>query len=466
MPDFAKCAISAGILFVLAGLASGAQADVYPDAGASVLSLEVSGAYREPQGGDPYFQERGSGYVITSDGYVLTAAHLIPDPALFVDDALLIEGRFPQLVDNAMIASGPLVRLRLINRGSGSENDVALLKIETPPDNLSFLRSCEGAEPDAVVRTLGYTFTGTSFGGGGILSIVRGEVSTPSVRGSPMRLNTRGAPGLSGGPVFGVGDRVVGIFLGEERTTGDSTGGGYATASRALPSRRAFEVVAPDNDGLRGRSYSEDCASFAEELDRVFADVESRRILLTTPLNSRHEVVAEFQAPRGTQFVVDQTQASLMDTTGFTVENARYEWSNDRTRLTVTSEVSSAGFFQVYRQLQTAVRVPLIPTAPEVRGFSIERSFAERRLTTFLDEIPAPEGYEFVRVMAIEPLVLEHASHPTVDIENGGGAMRVSYRMDGRESSPARIEFYVHAMIAPITGSGVAALPQPDPAPH
>lgn len=452
MPAFATRAFSAAIAVICATAPLAASADLYRDAGPAVISLRVSGLLREPEEGEPSYNSRGTGFVISPEGHVLTAAHLVRDARFFVDGTVLIEGRFPQLVDNALVASGPPFRLQVINVGRGSEDDVALLQIVDVPRHLPYLRSCDGAAPDEVVRTLGYAFTGTAFGGDGLLSIVRGEVATPSLRGSPMRLNARGAPGLSGGPVVGASDHVVGIFLGEERTLALEPHEDYAIASRALPSRRAFEVVAPNDDGLRGRSFSEDCLSFTALSGGFFSKSEVRRVYVATPFNRRHEITTEFEAPPGTQFLVEQAREEVAPSVGLVVNNVAYAWNHDRTRFVVRSNVSSTGMLQLYQELQTSVSIPLIPRTPEVRGFPIVRSETPQRETDFTDQIDAPAGYKFARALGFEVLTADHASAPILQMSEDGTAIRVSYRLgEGRHPVPSRLELMVHAMVTPLT---------------
>lgn len=448
--------LSIWLAFILVCWPAIAVGDIYRQAGPAVISLRVNGMLRVPENGRREWSSRGTGFVVSADGYVLTAAHVVRGSDVFEPGALLIEGTFPVLVEGALVASGSRVRLQLLGVGQSSDDDVALLRIIDAPPNLPYLRSCDGGAPDEVVRTLGYSFVGTSAGGDGILSIVRGEVSTPSVRGSPLRLNARGAPGLSGSPVLGSSENVVAIFLGEESSLPTAERSSLPFGSRALPSRRAFEVVSPHADGLRGRSYEQTCnirvGAFLSGF--VYTNTLTDRIVGAPLVGRRREIVAEFQAPPGMQFVVESAQERIATgDAGLVINGVEYAWTNDRTRYVVSSDVTLSGGFRL-SEFSTRVEIPVIPRTPHVEGFRVQRVVERGDRQTQAATVAAPAGYRFTQIFGIEALTDRGSSNERASIAGDGLSLNVTFDANpvGRRSDRPDVDLMVHALVTPIVG--------------
>lgn len=176
-------------------------ADVVEYARAGVVRIAGSSTY-------------GSGFVVDSDGHILTNAHV-------VDGAARLTAVFD---DGARLAA------RVV--GTDPMRDIALLKVEPRSLQLTVLplvtRTREGEE----VVALGYPL------GGGNLTVTKGIVSALVTRGSLAYIQTDAAlnPGNSGGPLLNLSGEVVGMSTAVLRENdGEETEGiGFAIKSDTL----------------------------------------------------------------------------------------------------------------------------------------------------------------------------------------------------------------------------------------
>src|SRR4051812_13811512 len=107
-----------------------ATAGPYQDFGPSVIQVHV---YPVNKSSD--YDSRATGFIVSPDGLVMTAGHVIPNKELFEEGQLWIEGRFPKLKDQAMVAEDPPLKLVTL-RSSTTPHDVALLRIIDPPEKV------------------------------------------------------------------------------------------------------------------------------------------------------------------------------------------------------------------------------------------------------------------------------------------------------------------------------------------
>ncbi len=177
-------------------------ADVVEYARAGVVRIAGSSTY-------------GSGFVVDSDGHILTNAHVI-DGSIHLLTAVFDDG----------------ARLAAQVVGTDPMRDIALLKVEPRSRQLTVLplvtRTREGEE----VVALGYPL------GGGNLTVTKGIVSALVTRGSLAYIQTDAAlnPGNSGGPLLNLSGEVVGMSTAVLRENdGEETEGiGFAIKSDTL----------------------------------------------------------------------------------------------------------------------------------------------------------------------------------------------------------------------------------------
>ncbi len=171
----------------------------------------------------------GSGFVIDSDGHILTNQHVIDQ-----------DGELTVVFDDG-------VRLTPEVIGSNAALDIALLKVEAE-SQLTPLPLAKGVREGEEVVALGYPV-----GLRGGLTVTKGIVSAFRTFGGIDYLQTDAAlnPGNSGGPLLNTRGQVVGMnTAGRREIEGAETQGiGFAIKSEALSSRlplmRSGAAVAP-----------------------------------------------------------------------------------------------------------------------------------------------------------------------------------------------------------------------------
>jgi len=173
----------------------------------SITTQERPDASGEPQKGI------GSGFIISPDGYVLTAAHVVDDAESFTVTLLDARG-WPEEVHATLV-------------GSDAQTDCALLKVETdrklPSLQLGSARDIEVADWVVVIGSPYGLDRSVSVG------VISAKGRTDIIPGSRTSfvdfLQTDAAinPGNSGGPVLALDGKVIGI-ANAVNTTGQGIG--------------------------------------------------------------------------------------------------------------------------------------------------------------------------------------------------------------------------------------------------
>lgn len=174
----------------------------------------------------------GSGVIISSDGYILTAAHVISD----------IVGEIEVLVGESKWYKARVVQKhpKWDPKAEGFSGDVALLKIEAMGLDSLPIGNSEDLNPEEEVRVLGYPRAGALGLGlipaaGKALGVrIKGELAFLQIEVSPYDR------GHSGGPVINRRGQVVGIAMGTY--TSKETG---AVHQLAVATKTIKEIVPP-----------------------------------------------------------------------------------------------------------------------------------------------------------------------------------------------------------------------------
>jgi S1-C subfamily serine protease len=189
---------------------------VYEVANESVVNIDTSTVQY-----DRFFmlpipgEGSGSGSVLDREGHILTNNHVI-------EDARQIE---------VTLASGNSYPAELV--GTDSETDIAVLRINAPPDELSpvTLGNSENLKVGQRVYALGNPFglAGT-LTTGIISSLNRTPPGGENERSLKSLIQTDAAmnPGNSGGPLLDTGARVIGMNIAIASKTGQNAGVGFA----------------------------------------------------------------------------------------------------------------------------------------------------------------------------------------------------------------------------------------------
>jgi S1-C subfamily serine protease len=176
---------------------------------------------------------QGSGFVLSTDGEIVTNAHV-------VTDAQSSGGRDGELneADNVFVEFADRNRVPADVVGVDAFADVALLKVD--PDGLD-LRPLRFADSDAVGVGDAVAAIGSPFGQEQSLSIGVVSATDRSIE-SLTRFQIDGAlqtdasinPGNSGGPLLDVNGRVIGINQQINTTSGGDEGVGFAVPSNLV----------------------------------------------------------------------------------------------------------------------------------------------------------------------------------------------------------------------------------------
>jgi putative serine protease PepD len=169
------------------------------DSSADVPSLSPHSVYENAKDSVAYITTdsgTGSGFVVSSDGYLVTNAHVV-------------EGANGQI--NAKIGDGKVLDAKLV--GEDPSTDLALLKVSATnlkPLTLADSSKVEVGDPAyAIGNPFGLDRTLTT----GVVSALQREISSPNGFSIDNVIQTDAAinPGNSGGPLFNTAGQVIGV---------------------------------------------------------------------------------------------------------------------------------------------------------------------------------------------------------------------------------------------------------------
>jgi hypothetical protein len=240
------------VLVMLFGITPAHAVWNYSEAGPAVILLHVYGTLKEPLSTAPNtvdFHEWGTGFIVSPDGLVLSAGHMIPDKQLFDDNGFVIEAYYPQPDKSLLSAEAPPVELFVI-KAMQKPHDIALLSIKDVSIPQRFLRLCDGFDISySDFGVLGYAR------GRPLLSAQHGRVSTPAGTDLDMSLQLSLDPGNSGSPVFNELGMVFAVAVARSEVDGER----LDNNTEVVSIEKAMELLAPEGNVLNGMSYDPDC---------------------------------------------------------------------------------------------------------------------------------------------------------------------------------------------------------------
>src|SRR5262249_18701339 len=185
----------------------------------SVVEIDVTSTTNNAFGQQTQ-QAQGSGFVYDAKGHVITNEHV-------VNDATRVD---------VLFADGSTYRGRVV--GADPASDVAVVKIQAPAAQLHPLVLGDSAtmrvadEAVAVGSPVGLATTVTS----GIVSALNREITSPDNTPIEGAIQTDAAinHGNSGGPLFDVSGRVIGVNSQIESDSGGNNGVGFAVPSNTV----------------------------------------------------------------------------------------------------------------------------------------------------------------------------------------------------------------------------------------
>ncbi len=195
-------------------------AEVYSQAHRAVVEITVSSSQANPFGGQEQQQAQGSGFVIDSDGHIVTNEHV-------VDGASSASVRF---------WNGDTYKATVV--GSDPSTDLAVIKVDAPESVLHPLTVADSSRVQvgdaaiAIGSPFGLEETVTS----GIVSALHREMRAPNSFTINDSIQTDAAinHGNSGGPLLNSSGEVIGINAQIAGNTGANVGVGFAIPSNTV----------------------------------------------------------------------------------------------------------------------------------------------------------------------------------------------------------------------------------------
>lgn len=408
MTRFGPRARAASLAAIVLLAAQGVQAGTYYTQGASVVRIRIAGTLKTPPKDRSIdYEEFATGFVVSNDGLVLSAGHIIPSADLFVEGRYTLEAMFPRLQSGAMAVIDPAVPLTLV-KATTAADDVSLLRLADASSSRPLLM-CDAAEPGQPLRVLGYP------AGEPVLEMGPGLMRKPAFQHQPMVMSTPINPGDSGAPVFNDADFVIGIALGGPSEQGARQEG----RTFALPIRYALDAVAPELDAARAMNYANDChavpatrptqTSLAAQEVRGGGSTSLGTAQLLAPKGFRFVAVL---AAKGVALMQDQ-RLPFTPKVSVAVPSDNVRLSNDGASATV--EFDSAQL-RNGPLLNYIVPVELQPSAPpdsgRIQAFHLSRlqDAHEVNVTrrSYTDVFEAPSGFVFEEVLRFTEISRNH----------------------------------------------------------
>ena len=172
----------------------------------------------------------GSGFVVSSDGYIVTNAHVVENNGGTI---------------KAKVGDGKVLDAKLV--GQDASTDLALLKVSSTGLKPLALADSSGVEVGDPAYAIGNPFGLDRTLTVGVVSALQREISSPNGFSIDDVIQTDAAinPGNSGGPLFNAAGQVIGVNSQIESTGSSSSGGqaGNVGIGFAIPSNTVKSVV-------------------------------------------------------------------------------------------------------------------------------------------------------------------------------------------------------------------------------
>jgi putative serine protease PepD len=225
--------------------------------------VEVLSTYSAAQSSSPFgpssttTQALGSGFVVSSQGYILTNAHVVYDSGVKASSVTVVfKG-----------TGSATTRVKATIAGIDETSDVALLKVDpAKAPTLVVLQLGDSSKVQAgeavvaIGNPLGYDFSVTS----GIVSATSRNLQSPNGSVIPNGIQTDAAinEGNSGGPLIDSSGKVIGINEQIASQSGGNQGLGFAvpidTAAKVMAQLKTSGTVSYAYLGVSGQTLSAD----------------------------------------------------------------------------------------------------------------------------------------------------------------------------------------------------------------
>lgn len=196
----------------------------------NVEGVVVIKSYSSKQMTSSSLESVGTGFFITSDGYIITNAHV-------VDEARAVE---------IVMYSGERCEAKLV--GKDVSTDIAVLKVDVEGAVVSVIGDSDTVCPGEFVLAIGHPtgeelkFTATF----GMVGAIERSVNIDGVTNTYIQIDAAINPGNSGGPLFDMNGRIIGVNSAKTVVASYNENGEKINAEGlgfALPINRAMEVA-------------------------------------------------------------------------------------------------------------------------------------------------------------------------------------------------------------------------------
>jgi putative serine protease PepD len=204
--------------------------DVYEKAKDSVayITSQITQSSGGPFGQTQQGTATGSGFVVSSDGYIVTNDHVVEGASSVT----------------AKVGDGKTLSAKVV--GTDASTDLALLKVDASNLTPLTLGDSDGVQVGDPAYAIGNPYGLDRTLTTGVISALQREISSPNGYTINDVLQTDAAinPGNSGGPLFNSAGQVIGVNS-QIETSGSSSGGegGNVGIGFAIPSNTVKSVV-------------------------------------------------------------------------------------------------------------------------------------------------------------------------------------------------------------------------------
>lgn len=430
--------IATGVAYADPAVTSGTAPGnpMYKEFGSRIIRISIKGTLKEPLPKFPDtidYNDQGTGFIVSPDGLVLTAAHLIPDADLFDEDGFTIEGTLPVLAKDRMEAVPPVHKMEVISGNNPvPPYDVGLLRIKSAPTPLPYLRLCDNYLKNDLQTffILGY------MRGKRILATTLGGVSVGEGENDNIVLGTNINPGSSGSPVFNENKQVFGVATGIE--TVDQIP--LMNATIVVPMNKAIKTLGEKAKPLIGVSYESDCNIILKDKIKTTQSydipVQTVQYKLSPDLDSPSEdtktISSTITAPEGYRWVGDVSATSekasietqvLADGKDLKIRSHDFNSVGDILKVKVSGEVEPV-------QPKEAIEyVSDIRTFPYSKILD-KHEFGESS-ETYVDKIVAPVGFVFTEIVSVDYISVNNSpsNGAEVKIAQNGESLELKYSL-------------------------------------
>lgn len=413
-----------------------ACADAYKESGPQVIHIHVYGTLKEPLPNTATldFHERATGFLVSPNGLILTAGHIIPAASLFDEEGYHIVGMLPVRDVDRLNAVAPQYMLEVVS-ATTLPFDVGLLRMKEAKFPMPYLRLCNGYRKGDSTRfpILGYQ------GGDILLTTNWGGVSAGAGAMTNIQIDADINSGNSGGPIFNERGLVFGIAIGEKEVDGKR----MDNASLVVPMDKIMSTLGDKADPLVGTSYDPDCQKVP---NGQVAAALSANVKVATQVTWDNSGMLGGPSPTVTTSIDDSVKAP----SGYRwvrVDGAHADGSEVKVgivsggrevRVTGATDLPSGSTANLTLKaiLEPLPAKPFSKATVEIRTFPYSKTLDTHGVGVtrkeFNDIIPAPVGFIFAEVVKIDYQSLNKSPSEgaKVQVSKTGDALELTYTLE------------------------------------